>query len=354
MKIAVDFIGDESLAVGFAAVFGIVNVGAQGPNAQVVAGIDDELAVIGGAGIDVAHFLPGFALVLAAECAALGIFDQGINDVGILAVDGESDAAGIAFRQILGQFFPSGAAIRGFVNPAAGATAVVTVRSAAALIGCGVKSIGTLRIHGDIHDAGIIIDEKNAIPGFAAIGGFIEAALRIRSPQTAECRDVNHVWIRGMNHDAADVAGGVEAHLIPSLAAVSGFVNTVATKTNFGGCSARRYPPRRGAGSEGAMARSPIEEFSSLSKTGVNVTPPLVVFQTPPEAAPTKNVSGLFSTTAISSMRPPMMAGPISRSFNPDSAESMVGGGAGVLVAGGVDCSAGFASGCFSGARFFS
>src|SRR5213078_4633286 len=51
----------------------------------------------------------------------------------------------------------------------------------------------------------------------------------------------------------------------------------------------------------------------SLSNIGSHVVPLLVVFQTPPEAVPTYTMFGLLSTTAKSSMRPPMVAGPISR-----------------------------------------
>src|SRR5205807_5495770 len=54
-------------------------------------------------------------------------------------------------------------------------------------------------------------------------------------------------------------------------------------------------------------------ETPSLSNIGSHVVPALVVFQTPPEAVPTYTVLGLDSTTAKSSIRPPMMAGPSSR-----------------------------------------
>src|SRR5258708_3279139 len=67
-------------------------------------------------------------------------------------------------------------------------------------------------------------------------------------------------------------------------------------------------------GSDGAIAMSPIVDTASLSKTGVHVVPLLVVFQTPPAATPTNTMFGLLSTTAKSSMRPPITAGPISRS----------------------------------------
>src|SRR2546426_1723081 len=66
-------------------------------------------------------------------------------------------------------------------------------------------------------------------------------------------------------------------------------------------------------GSDGAIAMSPIVDTPSLSKIGSHVVPLLVVFQTPPEAVPTYTMFGLLSTTAKSSMRPPMVAGPISR-----------------------------------------
>src|SRR5690349_25081148 len=61
------------------------------------------------------------------------------------------------------------------------------------------------------------------------------------------------------------------------------------------------------------MAMSPMVETPSLSNPGSQVVPLLVVFQTPPEAVPTYTILGLLSTTAKSSMRPPMTAGPISR-----------------------------------------
>src|SRR6266851_9114211 len=69
-------------------------------------------------------------------------------------------------------------------------------------------------------------------------------------------------------------------------------------------------------GSDGAMAMSPIVETLSLSNTGSQVVPLLVVFQTPPAAAPTYTISGLLSTAAKSSMRPPITPGPISRNSN--------------------------------------
>src|SRR6266436_1461061 len=66
-------------------------------------------------------------------------------------------------------------------------------------------------------------------------------------------------------------------------------------------------------GYDGAIALPPIVDTPSLSNTGSHVAPLFVVFHTPPDATPTNTMFGLPSTTAKSSMRPPIVAGPISR-----------------------------------------
>src|SRR6266436_7751916 len=72
-------------------------------------------------------------------------------------------------------------------------------------------------------------------------------------------------------------------------------------------------PTHTTEGSDGAIAMSAIVDTLSFSNLGSHVVPLLVVFHTPPEAVPTYTMFGLLSTTAKSSMRPPIVAGPISR-----------------------------------------
>src|SRR5580693_6491349 len=72
-------------------------------------------------------------------------------------------------------------------------------------------------------------------------------------------------------------------------------------------------PTHTTAGSDGAIAMSPMVDTASLSNTGSQVVPLFVVFHTPPDAVPTYTMLGLLSTTPKSSMRPPITAGPISR-----------------------------------------
>src|SRR6266852_5790632 len=77
--------------------------------------------------------------------------------------------------------------------------------------------------------------------------------------------------------------------------------------------------------SDGAIASSPIDTHFSLSKTGRNVVPALVVFQIPPAAAATKNVREGLGIPATLDTRPPMFAGPMLRQRNPArSVESSV------------------------------
>src|SRR5262249_31999510 len=64
---------------------------------------------------------------------------------------------------------------------------------------------------------------------------------------------------------------------------------------------------------DGATATAPSELVLSFSKTACQVVPLLTVFHKPPEAAATYMIAGLFSTTARSTIRPPMFAGPIER-----------------------------------------
>src|SRR5437773_288968 len=61
----------------------------------------------------------------------------------------------------------------------------------------------------------------------------------------------------------------------------------------------------------GSMTTVPTEYDASLSKTGVQVVPELVVFQTPPDAAAMNQVCLFRGSTAISATRPDVAAGPI-------------------------------------------
>src|SRR6476646_1355719 len=65
------------------------------------------------------------------------------------------------------------------------------------------------------------------------------------------------------------------------------------------------------------MTTVPMEYDASLSNTGVQVVPALVVFHTPPDATATYQMRLSRGWTAMSAMRPDVSAGPIDRSRRP-------------------------------------
>src|SRR5215471_782469 len=69
----------------------------------------------------------------------------------------------------------------------------------------------------------------------------------------------------------------------------------------------------------GSIAIAPMDCTASLSKTGLNVAPPLMDFQTPPLAAPTYTVRRPFSlTAAMAATRPLIVAEPMFRAPRPE------------------------------------
>src|SRR5690348_7187032 len=85
---------------------------------------------------------------------------------------------------------------------------------------------------------------------------------------------------------------------------------------------------------EGSIVTAPIDCTSCLSNTGRNVVAPLIDFQTPPLAEPTKIVTLPFSSTAsMAAIRPLIAADPILRAFKPEMVPESYFSGRGVVWA---------------------
>src|SRR6201994_4458272 len=71
---------------------------------------------------------------------------------------------------------------------------------------------------------------------------------------------------------------------------------------------------------DGSIAMAPIDCTSCLSNTDLNVVPPSVDFQTPPEAAPTYSsvLPSLPATASSAAMRPLIVAEPMLRMPRPE------------------------------------
>ena len=63
------------------------------------------------------------------------------------------------------------------------------------------------------------------------------------------------------------------------------------------------------------IATAPIFKIGCSSKTGVQLTPLLFVFQTPPDAAPIQILFGFATSTSMEVTRPLIEAGPTLRGF---------------------------------------
>ena len=58
----------------------------------------------------------------------------------------------------------------------------------------------------DVGEAGVVVDELGVRPGLAAVGRLVEAALRVRSEQVPDRRDVDDVRVLRVDDDARDAS----------------------------------------------------------------------------------------------------------------------------------------------------
>ncbi len=93
-------------------------------------------------------------------------------------------------------------------------------RPARALPGGGVQHVGVGRINHQIDGAGVFVDEQHLLPGLAAVGSLVHAALLVGRIQVSEHGHPQGVGIIGMQHDATDVMALAEAHVLPRFAVV--------------------------------------------------------------------------------------------------------------------------------------
>ena len=216
-------------------------------DALVVARVDGDLAGVHGAGIPVAHQLPRVAAVLGAVDAgaafgvgggrvvAVALLDADVDDARVAAVDGDAHAAdhvlGEAARDAgTGQPLPGVAAVHAAVERAAGAAAVEAPGTALPLICGGVDDVRALGVERHVDDAGVLVDLQDGLPGRAAVGAAVEAALLVRAPEVAHRGDVHEVGVVRVQRDAPDMLAVAQPHVRPGLAAVGALVDTVAPR----------------------------------------------------------------------------------------------------------------------------
>jgi hypothetical protein len=203
-----------------------------------VAGIDADLPEVKRPGTQVVYLGPGIAVIvrpkdaarvdiiagagwLAANCSETGLI--GLNDRvehgGIASGDGQAATPQRTPGEAAMQFEPGFAAIdrlvdSGFRSELNGGIAAGEF-AAPALVGSHEQGIRIGRIHDQIDDAGVLIDEGDLVPGSAAIGGLEKSSLSTGPPKPPQHSDVNNVRIVRVDENAADVGCVLEADMLP-------------------------------------------------------------------------------------------------------------------------------------------
>src|SRR5437016_13091716 len=172
---------------------------------------------------------PVGAAIVAAVKAAFLRFDQRVDDIGIRAGNGDTDAAERALGHAVAfDALPGGAVVVRTVEAVLVAATVERPGRTVAFPHRGEENVWILRIENDVDPTGTVVKIENFLPGLAAIASAENAALGVLAVGVAESSDEGDVGIRGMDDDFADVTRVFQADLVPGFAAVVRTVNAVA------------------------------------------------------------------------------------------------------------------------------
>src|SRR5207245_7296722 len=138
------------------------------------------------------------------------------DDVAVAAIEIDADSAGLFHgllvrvwffqlripRQAFLQLLPGRAAVGRLVQAAARTAAAETEDGAAALIRGRDQRARTARVHCDVADASVLVDEEHIRPCLAAVGRFVHAAILRWTPKISFGSDVDAVRIGWIDDDA--------------------------------------------------------------------------------------------------------------------------------------------------------
>src|SRR6185369_15001819 len=98
----------------------------------------------------------------------------------------------------------------------------------AALVRTRIKDVGIRWIHRDVRHAGVFANGEDGLPGFARVGGLIQAAISARPPERPFCGNVHNVAVARIDNDPANVFGFFQSKILPALATIFGAVDAIA------------------------------------------------------------------------------------------------------------------------------
>ena len=219
-----------------AAVQRLGELGRQEVRLVFVVGLDGEARVVVRASSQApigADELPVLAAVVAAPerpalrrravgpRQAVAGLDQRVDAAGIAARDLRRDLSDGRLRQpVTVEPFPGESAVDRLVQAAAGAAADPSPGVNLELPHPRKEDARIAGVDGDVRAAGVLVDEQGALPGLAAVGGAVHAALLLRTVGVAERAREHDLGIARVDQHAADAAGQIEPAVFPRAAGI--------------------------------------------------------------------------------------------------------------------------------------
>ena len=131
---------------------------------------------------------------------------------------------------------------------------------------------------------------RTLLPGLAAVGRLVEAALAAGGPERSLRGDVDDVRVARIDDDLGDVLGLLEAHVRPALAAVEAAVDAVAVADVAAADVLAGADPDDVRGRSDRSSRSRSSTSPGRRRSASRSCRRWSVFQTPPE--PDRHVPG--------------------------------------------------------------
>src|SRR5205085_1837747 len=132
--------------------------------------------------------------------------DEGVDAAAVAGGDRQADAAPNAGGQaVAGELLPGVAAVGRAVQATAGAAAGEVPRPPPRLPQGGEQHARVVRVEGDVDGAGVGVLLEDLLPGLAAVGGAVDAALGVGAERLAEDGGEGDVGVLRVDGDLTDL-----------------------------------------------------------------------------------------------------------------------------------------------------
>ena len=177
----------------------------------------------------VADQLPGIASVVGAVQAAVLGLDGGPHPPRFGGGYGNPDASLEAARQagVIGNLGPGVTPVHRLEDSAFRPAADEAPGCAPGLPDGGIEDAGVVGVQGQVRRAGVLAAKQDFLPGVSSVPGAKYAPLLVGAVGVSQGRHVHQVRVGGVYPHPGDVPGSGKAHVGPGLAAVSGPVHPV-------------------------------------------------------------------------------------------------------------------------------